>query len=96
MAEFVSDKKKIAKNTMFLYIRMVLVMLISLYISRVILQTLGASDFGVYNVVGGVVVLMSFINGPLHSATVRFLTYELGRQDIKKLSDTFAASLNLH
>lgn len=96
MAEFVSNKKIIAKNTMFLYIRMILVTAISLYTSRVILQTLGASDYGVYNVVGGVVLLMTFINGPLNAATVRFLTYELGRQDRKQLSNTFAASLNLH
>lgn len=96
MPEFVSDKKRIAKNTAYLYVRMILVTLITLYTSRVILQTLGASDFGIYNVVGGVVAMMAFVRGPLNGATVRFLTFELGRQDKKKLSDTFAACLNLH
>ncbi len=96
MPEFVSDKKRIAKNTAYLYVRMILVTLITLYTSRVILQILGASDFGIYNVVGGVVAMMAFVNGPLNAATVRFLTFELGKQDERKLSDTFAACLNTH
>lgn len=96
MSEFVSDKKRIARNTMYLYIRMLLGMIVTLYTARVILESLGAVDYGLYNVVGGVVLLMTFINGPLHSATVRFLTFELGRQNQEKLTETFAASLNLH
>ena len=96
MTTFVSDEKRIAKNTMYLYLRMFLVMVVTIYTSRVILEALGASDYGIYNVVGGVVMLMAFIKGPLNSATVRFLTYELGKQDEKKLANTFAASLNIH
>lgn len=96
MPEFQSDRKRIAKNTMFLYIRMLLVMLIAFYTSRVILQALGASDFGVYNVVGGIITMMAFIVGPLNSTTMRFLTYALGQNDLKKLRETFACTLNIH
>ncbi|MCI2088598.1 MAG: hypothetical protein LKK21_09330 [Prevotella sp.] len=91
-----SDTKRIAKNTAFLYIRQVLVMLVSIYTSRVILQVLGASDYGVYNVVGGIVTMLSFLNGALSSSSSRFLTYELGKGNLEKMKKTFAASLNLH
>lgn len=91
-----SDNKRIAKNTIFLYIRMVLVMLISLYTSRVVLNTLGATNYGIYNVVGGIVTMMGFINGALGVSTSRFLTYELGCGNLEKLKKTFSMSLNLH
>jgi len=75
---------------------MLLVMIVTLYTSRVILDALGASDYGIYSVVGGIVTMMTFLNGALSSSTSRFLTYELGIGNIDKLKKTFSASLNLH
>ncbi len=91
-----TSKSAIAKNTVFLYIRMLAVMLVSLYTSRVVLSELGATDYGVYNVVGGIVAIMAMLNGTLSSSTSRFLTYALGSNDKEELSKTFSASLNLH
>ena len=91
-----SDNKRIAKNTMFLYFRMILIMGITLYTSRVILYKLGVDDYGLYNVVGGVVGMLSFINGTLSIGTSRFLTYELGRGDEKKLHLTFNTAFYTH
>lgn len=71
-------------------------MVVSLYTSRVILSTLGASDYGIYNVVGGVVTIMVFLGGALGASTSRFLTYDLGVGDQEKLNKTFSAALNLH
>ena len=79
----IADKKRLAKNTIYLYIRTLVVMLITLYTSRVVLQALGASDFGIYNVVGGVVIMFSFISGALATATQRFLSFALGKNDMK-------------
>lgn len=75
---------------------MLVVMVVTFYTSRVILQVLGASDYGVYNVVGGIVTIMQFLNGALSASTSRFLTFELGKGDYPQLKKTFAASLNLH
>lgn len=76
-----SDNKRIAKNTVFLYLRMIVVMLVSLYTSRVVLNILGETDYGIYNVVGGVVVLAAFINNSMSAATQRYMSYSLGRND---------------
>ena len=70
-----SDNKRIAKNTLFLYVRMLLIMGVSLYTSRVVLQVLGVEDFGLYNVVGGIVTMFTFLNGSLAGATSRYLTF---------------------
>lgn len=94
--ETISANKRIAKNTLFLYIRMLLVMGTSIFTSRVILETLGVEDYGIYNAVGGIVAIISLINGALSSSTSRYLTYELGRNDTEMLSKTFSVSLNLH
>ncbi len=75
------NNKRIAKNTLFLYIRMLLIMGVTLYTSRVVLQVLGVEDFGVYNVVGGIVVLFTFVNNAMVTSTQRFLNYELGHGD---------------
>lgn len=91
-----TSNKTIAKNTMFLYIRMFIVMVVTFYTSRVILAVLGATDYGIYNVVGGIVTMMAFLNGALSSSSSRFLTYELGTGNIDQLKKTFSASLNLH
>ena len=90
------NNKRVAKNTLFLYFRMILIMLVTLYTSRVILAQLGISDYGVYNVVGGVVTMFAFLNNCMTTSTQRFMTFELGRGDIKRLKDVFAASLNIH
>lgn len=90
------NKKLIAKNTIYLYVRMILVMCVTLYTSRVILNTLGASDYGVYSVVGGIVVMFSFLTGSLSGATSRYLAFDLGKGDKEQLNRTFSASLNIY
>ena len=87
---------KIAKNTIMLYGRFLLTMFISLFTSRVILSALGFNDFGLYNVVGGFVTLLAFLNGYISQGTVRFITFQLGIDDAKRLKEVFAASLALH
>ena len=87
---------KIAKNTIMLYGRFLLTMFISLFTSRVILNALGFNDFGLYNVVGGFVTLLAFLNGYISQGTVRFITFQLGIDDAKRLKEVFAASLALH
>lgn len=88
--------KRIAKNTLLLYFRMLFMMLVSLYTSRVVLQQLGVSDYGIYEVVGGVVGLLSFINGALASGSTRFLAYELGRGDMERMKRNFTSILFIH
>ena len=79
-----------------LYGRFLLTLFISLFTSRVILQTLGFEDFGLYNVVGGFVTLLSFLNGYISQGTTRFLTFQLGRNNLQRLKEVFSASLTLH
>lgn len=87
------NNKRIAKNTLLLYARMLLLMFISLYTSRVVLKTLGVVDFGIYNVVGGVVAMFSMLSGSLSAAITRFLTYDLGKNDSILLEKTFCSSV---
>lgn len=89
------SNKRIAKNTILLYFRTILIMLITLYTSRVILNALGAEDYGIYNVVGGVVAMFSLLSGSLSNAISRFITFELGRGDIRRLSVIFSTSVNI-
>lgn len=91
-----SDNKRVAKNTLFLYFRMILIMLVTLYTSRVVLAELGIKDYGIYNVVGGIVMMFSFLNNCMSSATQRFMTFELGRGNMDRLKKVFATSLNIH
>ena len=79
-----------------LYIRMLLSMVVSLYTSRVVLNTLGVQDYGIYGVVGGVVALFGFLNASMSGATSRFLTYEMGKGDFKSLKETFSSALLVH
>lgn len=95
MPEQISDNKRIAKNTLMLYLRMFILMLISFYTSRVILQTLGETDFGTYNIVGGTVVLFTIITGALSSGTQRHISYELGKKD-GNVSKVFSACFRVH
>lgn len=96
MAANESLNKRIAKNTLALYVRSIIVMLVSLYTSRVVLETLGADDFGIYNVVGSVVVLFSFIQGAMATAVQRYLNFELGRDDKNAVSRVFSMSMTVH
>ena len=91
-----ANNKRIAKNTLLLYVRMLFTMVVSLYTSRVVLNTLGVEDFGIYNVVGGIVVLLSFLNNAMAGATQRYLNVELGRGDAVALRNVFSASLLIH
>lgn len=96
MTDTVSSNKRIAKNTMMLYIRMLLSMVVSLYTSRVVLNTLGVEDYGIYGVVGGVVGMLSFLNATMSGATSRFLSIELGKGNTEKLKETFNSALIIH
>ena len=90
-----TDTKRIAKNTFVLYIRMIIVTLIGLYTSRVVLLTLGVEDFGLYNVVGGVVALFSFFRSSMERCTQRFLNVEMESPE-KKLGEVFNTALLIH
>lgn len=91
-----SNNKQIVKNTGFLYVRMFIIMAVQIYTSRVILDKLGADDYGLYNVVGGVVGLLGFLTGTLSIGTSRFITYELGTNNAEKLRSTFVTSFYTH
>ena len=90
------NNKRIAKNTLMLYIRMLFTMGVSLFTSRVILQALGVEDYGVYSVVGGIITMFSFINGGMVSATQRYLTFEIGKGNLLQLKKVFSTSLQIH
>ena len=96
MTSVLSNNKRIAKNTMMLYVRMLLSMIVSLYTSRVVLDVLGVEDFGIYGVVGGVVAMFSFLNSSMGGATARFLTFEIGGGSFQRLKETFSSALILH
>ncbi|MDM1094744.1 oligosaccharide flippase family protein [Myroides odoratimimus] len=91
-----SNSKTIAKNTLFLYFRMFLIMGVTLYTSRVVLQQLGVSDYGIYSLVGGVVTMLGFFNAAMSSATQRYLSFDIGKGDDVKLQKTFSATLTIH
>ena len=95
MTDQISNNKRIAKNTLMLYFRTILVMLVSLYTSRVVLERLGVEDYGIYNVVGGLVAMFSILSGSLSAAISRFLTFELGRGNTERLKTVFSTSLNV-
>lgn len=96
MSDTSVNNKRIAKNTLLLYMRTLFIMLVTLYTSRVVLNTLGVTDYGVYNVVGGVVAMFGFINGSMSSATQRYITFALGKGDMKRLQTVFSTSLQIH
>ena len=89
------NNKRIAKNTLFLYFRQILVMAVSLYTVRVVLEVLGEEDYGIYNVVGGFVALFNILSGALSVAIGRFITYEMGQPDATtlRLRRIFSSSL---
>ncbi len=91
-----TDKKRVARNTFLLYIRMGVIMIVSLYTSRVVLNALGVVDYGIYTVVGGVVMLASMLTASLATASQRFITFEIGRGDLLQLKRVFTASVQIH
>ena len=96
MESTTSNNKRIAKNTAFLYLRMLLTSFLSLYTARLILKVLGVEDFGIYNVVGGVVTFMGFLTASLSSATQRFLAFDLGKNDGNEFGKTFSMLINIY
>ena len=90
------DNARLAKNTILLYLRMALMMCINLYTSRIVLQALGVEDFGIYNVVGGVIFMFSFITDSMTASTQRFLTFELGSGNKQRLHEVFITSIHIH
>jgi O-antigen/teichoic acid export membrane protein len=96
MSSVSENNKRIAKNTLFLYARLLFAMAVGLYTSQVVLATLGADDFGLNAVVTSAVAIFYFINYSMAGATSRFLTFELGKGDTEKLRKTFSAALTIH
>lgn len=92
----VSDNRRIINNTLALYVRQIITVIISLYTSRVVLQVLGVDNYGIYNLVGGVVVLFTVLSASMNGATSRFLAYELGKGNQKRLEDTFSTAFIVH
>lgn len=88
--------KRIAKNSLLLYIRTFFVLLINLYTSRVILNSLGVTDYGVYNIVGGVIVMLGYLTNSLSGASSRYITYDLGKGDLQVMKMTFGNILSIH
>lgn len=96
MTDIASNNKRIAKNTLMLYVRMLFSMIVSLYTSRVVLQTLGVEDYGIFNVVGGVITMFTFINASMVSSTQRYLNFELAKGNSQRLRSVFNTSLQIH
>lgn len=88
------NNKRIARNTIFLYIRMIVVMAIGLYAVRAILNILGATDYGIFNVIGGVVGIFSFLNGTLITSTQRYFSIELAKNDMQRLNKWFSLNIS--
>lgn len=91
-----NNNKTIVKNSIFLYIRMFLTMAVTLYTSRIVLNTLGIDDYGIYSIVGGVVALFGFFNAAMSSSTQRYLSFDIGQQDDEKLHKTFNSTFLIH
>ena len=96
MPDISSNNKRIAKNTLLLYFRMFITMAVGLYTSRIVLNTLGVSDYGIYNVVGGVITIVSFLNAAMTQASQRFMSFEMGKGTVDTLSKVFCTSINIH
>lgn len=96
MSQSSNNNTRIAKNTLLLYFRMLFTMAVALYTSRVVLNVLGVEDFGIYNVVGGVVSMLSFFNSSMATSTQRFLNYEMGQNNAEGLRKVFVNAVNAH
>ncbi|MCM1309957.1 MAG: lipopolysaccharide biosynthesis protein [Bacteroides sp.] len=93
---FADNNKRVARNTLYLYFRMIIVILVNLYVTRVVLEQLGVSDFGVYSAVGGLVTVFTFISNSMIGSTQRFLTFELGRNNLTRLNEVFCTAISIH
>lgn len=96
MTNINSSNKRIAKNTMFLYLRMLVSLVINLYTVRLLWKVLGVENYGIYNIVGGIVLIFSFLNYGMIASSQRFIAFELGRGNIDRLRKTFSISLTIH
>ena len=96
MTESTEDNKRIAKNAMMLYFRMFFTMAVSLYTSRIVINTLGVMDYGIYGVVGGIISMFTFLNGAMSSATQRYINFNLGRNELERLKSVFRTALQIH
>ena len=96
MSQILNNNARIAKNTIFLYFRMILLMAVSLYTSRVVLSTLGIDDYGIYNVVGGFIGMFAFLNGAMAGCTQRFITIAIGKGDEQNLKKVFSTCVITH
>ena len=90
-----SRTRRIARNTLMLYIRMFALLLVGLYTSRVVLEALGENDYGIYNVVGGVVAMFTIISGALNSAVSRFITFEMGKSQGARLNEVYSSAVTI-
>lgn len=90
------NNKRIAKNTLLLYFRMLFSMGIGLFTSRIVLESLGIEDYGIYNLVGGIVTIFAFLNSAMIATSQRFISYELGKGNLHKLKDVFCTTLTIH
>ena len=95
MSEIINNKR-IAKNTVYLYLRTLLIVGINLYASREILASLGVVDYGINNVVGGIVAMFGFLNNAMVAASQRFISFEQGRSDLKRQQEVFSVSVMIH
>ena len=95
MSQTSDNNKRIAKNTLLLYVRMLFTMAVSLFTSRVILNTLGVEDYGINNVVGGIVTMFSVLSGSLSASISRFITFELGKGNLQRLKTVFSTGVNI-
>lgn len=91
-----SNNKRIAKNTLLLYIRMAIALVVSLYTSRIVLNALGVEDYGIYGIAGGFIYSFGFLNSSLSASTSRFITYEMGKKEEKQLNKIFNSAFIIH
>jgi len=96
MSQSSDNNKRIAKNTLLLYFRMLLMMFVTLFTSRVVLDKLGVTDYGIYNVVGGIVAMLGFLNGSMSNAVQRYLSFEIGKNNEEGVNRIFNVSLLAH
>ena len=96
MSSIAENNKRIAKNTLLLYVRMIFIIIVGLYTSRILLNTLGVNDYGIYNVVGGIVAMLAFLNAAMTQASQRFISFELGTQNLQRLKEVFSTSVTIH
>ncbi|SFG53285.1 oligosaccharide flippase family protein [Prevotella sp. KH2C16] len=96
MPDIAANNKRIAKNTILLYVRMILVTLVTLYTTRIILKALGVVDYGIYNVIGGVIAFLGIFNSSVSAATQRYLSFDIGNGDGNSLNKDFSACLNIY